>query len=707
MEGMELNPGDVALARLRIGILGLAAVVLALAASDIFDHRSWSFLLAAIIPTAAALATCTRSPVVRLAGAAAAIIIATGLVVAIADGSLRDVVDAFGSGAQRLVSTEWPSPARPDLLGTTALGLALATALSAELARHRRWHMLPVLPLLVTYIGIIATSSPRGVRLVWLVPLGLLLVMFAALRPGAGLGERATLLIGERRMVPLIVITAMIAGAVSLPLSLPARADPRRYDAPDRTAAILEPIEAMLAIRGIDPARELYRIDGDDADRVDRWRTAALDDYDGRRWAPAITIRPLGRTLGPALGDTVDVDVTFLDDDLAMFPLPGAPVTVDALIQTDLGRTVVRLDERGASTPTVRVRSNVAPDRSALVADAVGLREVDDSVSGLTDIAQALAGDGTIVQQLETIELRMRENFALDNDAPGGGLQRALIDRFLRETQRGNAEQFATAFVLLARSLGVDARVATGFVVDDPPSSGPLTLTSADVSVWPEVRVDDGWVAFDPVPTEEVSDLVPEPEEASAQTPAAPQPPIPPPPEADDEDSPEPATDEADSAAGLSDLAFWLRAAGLFVLVVVAPLLTVMLLILGAKRRRRRRRLSAPDPADRARGAWALATDALVDAGQTIDPSSTDREIATGAGAVVDDAQAELGRLAAISSAATYGSLDEPEARAEEAAACLGAVETRLLAAHGRLTRMRRRLSLRSLRSATRSPVVA
>ena len=75
------------------------------------------------------------------------------------------------------------------------------------------------------------------------------------------------------------------------------------------------------------------------------------------------------------------------------------------------------------------------------------------------------AATGTVVERLETIEATMRDDFSLDPGAPGGGMQLALIQRFLTETRRGNAEQFATAFVLLARSLGVNARVATGFEV--------------------------------------------------------------------------------------------------------------------------------------------------------------------------------------------------------------------------------------------------
>ncbi len=702
---MELIPEDVALSRARIAVLGAIGLVLALAASGIFDQRSTSLLLAAMIPAAAALITCPRQAIIRLAGAVGSVLLAVGLVVLLAEGSSRDVLDAFTSGAQRLISTEWPSPATPDLLGTAAAGVAGATALSAELARHRRWHMLPILPLLAVYVVIIATSSPGGADLVWLLPIGLLTVVFATLRPGAPLGERATLLVGERRLVPLIVVAGLMAALVSVPLSLTARADPRRYDAPDRSAAILEPIEAMLAIRDIDPPRDLYSIEGDDAAGVVRWRTAALEEYDGRRWAPAVTIRPLGRTLGPATGETIEIDIFFLDEDLALIPLPGSPVTIDALIQTDVDRTVVRIDEQVDGDVAVHVRSNVAPVRSTIDPDSVVLRDVDDTVSALTDIAEALAEDGTIVERLERIEQRMRDNFVLDSEAIGGGLQRALIERFLRVTQRGNAEQFATAFVLLARSLGVEARVATGFVVES--ADGSVTLTSSDVTVWPEVLTDEGWIAFDPVPAAEVSDATPPPDEPSAQTPAAPQPPVAPPPEPDTDTDTEDDPIPTGSDTGISGLGAWIGGIGLVLLFVVAPLIGAALLVAGLKRRRRRRRLSAPRPADRVRGAWALATDALVDAGQNIDRSLTDDEIARGGEVLVEGAQGNLIRLASMSSAATFGDPDEPDLLADEAVECLGAVEFALGSSRGRVRRLRWRLSLRSLRASTRSPVIA
>jgi hypothetical protein len=294
----------------------------------------------------------------------------------------------------------------------------------------------------------------------------------------------------------------------------------------------------------------------------------------------------------------------------------------------------------------------------------------------------------------------------------GGGLEQALIDRFLRDTQRGTNEQFATSFVLLARSLGIEARVATGFLAggDDGATASaagrPLVLTSADAHVWPEVQLADGsWVAYDPVPAEEATDDATPPPEPQVQAPAAPQPPIAPPPESDTEaaDDEEPADTSADSA--VSVVLVWVARASIALGVVVLPLLIAAALIVGAKYRRRRRRLGASDPAERIRGAWASATDALVDAGLDIGASSTDSEIAADGAPLVPDASPQLRRLATLSSAATFGRPRHPDVLAEDALSCLGSIERSVVTLRTRWQRLRWRLSLRSLRPATRSPV--
>ena len=49
-----------------------------------------------------------------------------------ADGGTADLGDAFTSGAQGLLSTEWPSPARPELIGAVVAVIATAMAVSAS-----------------------------------------------------------------------------------------------------------------------------------------------------------------------------------------------------------------------------------------------------------------------------------------------------------------------------------------------------------------------------------------------------------------------------------------------------------------------------------------------------------------------------------------------------------------------------------------------
>jgi len=265
-----------------------------------------------------------------------------------------------------------------------------------------------------------------------------------------------------------------------------------------------------------------------------------------------------------------------------------------------------------------------------------------------------------------------------------------------------------TAFVLLARSLGVDARVATGFVVEPSPDVDRLDISSGDAVIWPEVMLTDGtWVAFDPVPDAEAAESTPPVPEPEVQTPAAPQPPDAAPPDVDNE-SPEADTDPTDtSSTSLSEAAVWGIRIGAGVVVVVVPLLIGAGVILGAKYLRRRRRRTAEEASERIRGAWASATDGLVDAGLLIPPSSTDIEIAASAEVLAPGARRELHRLAALNGAATFGMPVRADLLALDAAACLTSIDGAIVTERSRWQRLRWRLSLRSFRSTTRSPVTA
>jgi hypothetical protein len=74
--------------------------------------------------------------------------------------------------------------------------------------------------------------------------------------------------------------------------------------------------------------------------------------------------------------------------------------------------------------------------------------------------------------------------------------------QFLTVTKAGYCEQFAGAYGVLARTLGIPTRLVAGFT---PGRAGPgdsFTVTGADAHVWPQVYLgpEAGWVSVEPTP---------------------------------------------------------------------------------------------------------------------------------------------------------------------------------------------------------------
>ncbi len=76
------------------------------------------------------------------------------------------------------------------------------------------------------------------------------------------------------------------------------------------------------------------------------------------------------------------------------------------------------------------------------------------------------------------------------------------VEAFLLGDRAGHCEYFATSMVMLARSLGLPARLVNGFAGGrENAIGGFLEITRSDAHTWVEVHfVDAGWVRFDPTP---------------------------------------------------------------------------------------------------------------------------------------------------------------------------------------------------------------
>ncbi len=109
--------------------------------------------------------------------------------------------------------------------------------------------------------------------------------------------------------------------------------------------------------------------------------------------------------------------------------------------------------------------------------------------------------DERIVRAL-ALHLRTNYEYSLDNPR-----SQDAINDFLFDHQRGHCELFAASLAAMARSVGMRARVVTGFLVNEYNDIGDYyVVRQADAHAWTEIDLGErGWVAFDATPPSDVA----------------------------------------------------------------------------------------------------------------------------------------------------------------------------------------------------------
>ncbi|MDX6258821.1 MAG: hypothetical protein QOH84_509 [Kribbellaceae bacterium] len=76
------------------------------------------------------------------------------------------------------------------------------------------------------------------------------------------------------------------------------------------------------------------------------------------------------------------------------------------------------------------------------------------------------------------------------------------LEQFLFVDKTGYCEQFATGMALLARTLGIPARVGIGFLPGQATKDNQHVVKMHDMHAWPELYFEgSGWVRFEPTPS--------------------------------------------------------------------------------------------------------------------------------------------------------------------------------------------------------------
>jgi transglutaminase-like putative cysteine protease len=260
------------------------------------------------------------------------------------------------------------------------------------------------------------------------------------------------------------------------------------------------------------------------ADREAYWHADAYDRYTGSRWIRSGQLVTYEAPLRHPDGATTTVQQTFravvppeVDIEgfsLQVMPAAWKPVRVldgaqfTAVTSTgtfvpteglDDGEKYTVVSEVPDSTPTrlrnagtaypreIRDRYLQVPESTP---DRVGrrTREVAGEAATPYDAARAIEA-----------WLEANKEYSWDADRPAGD----LADAFLFSLDRGYCVHYATAMAVMLRTLGIPARLATGYTTGQRVAEDRWIVRGLDSHAWVDVYFPgSGWITFDPTPSD-------------------------------------------------------------------------------------------------------------------------------------------------------------------------------------------------------------
>ena len=623
------------------------------------------------------------SPFPVVAGFAAGVVAGTlpGLLLGAADpfgpaALAPRLVDALRDGWRRLLSVPVPVP---DTRSFTDLPVLLAAVLATVivLVALSDRPAVALVPATVGFGGLLALGvhGPGSALLLagCYVAAALLFLLVGARASGAARPGAAV----------VCVVTAVAAAIAGVAVTHGPPYDPRNTLRIPLNISVLQDPLALLPQRLETPRTPVLtaELPGALATHPRPWVALAYEDYDGAGWQVVGNARPAAAVL-PAPGGTGAGSVTVaLAGAGVLLPHPSS---VTATVPEDLGYDPdadMLVSPRAIGRYSVEVSSttpNVAALRDAATpAATTALSHVPSCAPAAVRQLAATAAQGSnrpYARAIRLQELLKAAPFRYEKAAPPGE-SCGSIRRFLT-SHHGTSSQFATAFALAARLMGLPARVAAGYLPGRM-DGHTETVTDADAYAWPQVLFSGtGWVNFYPVPRPGSAGATRvrqrhEPLPKQVSTPGS----------HNSKTGAPPRTAARHPAAGRPGTQLWV----LLGVAVGALLLAWLTAVFLASAWRRRRRRGAHEPAARVLGAWDELLIPLRQAGVAVHGKSAPR-VAQVAMAVIPGEQRTVGLLAVLAERALYDVTSERDAdaawqlsdRARPAAARAGGRRARL-----------------------------
>jgi transglutaminase-like putative cysteine protease len=340
-------------------------------------------------------------------------------------------------------------------------------------------------------VGVRSAAYPYGVVVLVasvLVDLG---GGFDALRSWARIPRTATI---------VVVLVALLATFVSLSLPVLDRATNLRFEA--LFAARMGRTSFTPHVRLDQPGfirtndDIVLRLHGAEADYL---RGAVFDSFDGTYWSTSAR----GAAGLPGAATSARTEVDSADATQWLFAPRGSRIVSDTEWETDaLGalRPAARGVKQWAFAPsTGPMDAPTELDRTVPARLAPKLREL---------ALEWAAGAGDDRARVQALVRHLHEDFTYTLDRPVTPRGQSVLLDFLLVHREGHCEFFASAFVVLARALGIPARLVAGYrVVEHNGFGGYAVVRAKHAHAWGEAYVPDAsdptrsaFEVFDPTP---------------------------------------------------------------------------------------------------------------------------------------------------------------------------------------------------------------
>ena len=261
-------------------------------------------------------------------------------------------------------------------------------------------------------------------------------------------------------------------------------------------------------------------------------RGAAYDEYTSSGWRQTATEHPLpdvkieAASLGTVQGRqqqrapvvaTIHVDSAISRNRLFVFGDPLASSTGAQLLSGGAPEDVMALASRGTiragqdyqtvgavSIATVDRLVTASPDYSQWVRDRYLQLPKDLPLEVSAAARRAVGSERVPYSMAAKVETFLRLNYIYDLSVPAPPPRRDAVAYFLTDARRGYFDYHATAMAVMLRTLGVPARVAVGFALDEgdrDEQTKAFRVSEQQSWAWTEVYFPGyGWVTFNPSP---------------------------------------------------------------------------------------------------------------------------------------------------------------------------------------------------------------